>query len=97
MTVDQTYGWTTSQPAGMGGTIENTGSAPWGMQKIDATVTLRLAAGEPPKVIACDENGYATNRRTETSGTADSCIVRIHETSPYTIVLRQVVPSGHGR
>jgi hypothetical protein len=88
MTVDQLYGWETSEPGGMGGTIRNVGSAPWGMQKIKASVTLRLKGGEPEKVIACDENGYSTSKETAVSGTVSAFTVRINETAPYTVLLR---------
>jgi hypothetical protein len=58
------------------------------MQKIDARVTLRLPGGAPRRVIACDENGYPTDRPTQTSGPPDAVTLQIHETSPYTVVLR---------
>jgi len=88
MTVDQLYGWEASEPGGMAGTIRNVGSAPWGMQKIDARVTLRLGGGTPSRVIACDENGYPTDRQTPTSPAPDALTLQIHETSPYTVVIR---------
>ncbi len=88
MTIDQLYGWETSEPGGMGGTIRNVGSAPWGVQEIRATVTLRWLADKPQRVIACDENGYATDRTTNVSSTSDGLKLRINRSTPYTVILR---------
>jgi hypothetical protein len=88
MTVDQLYGWEASESGGMGGTIRDVGSAPWGIQKIDAKVTLRLPGGRPREIIACDENGYATDGQTPTSGSPDALTLHIDEVTPYTVVLR---------
>ncbi len=88
MTIDQLYGWETSEPGGMGGTIRNAGSAPWGIKKIKATVTLRLKGPAPGKVIACDENGYPTDKKTPAAITAGAFTLQINETTPYTVVLR---------
>jgi hypothetical protein len=88
MTIDQLYGWETSEPGGMGGAIRSVGSAPWGVQNIDVTVTLRLPGGKPKQVVACDENGYATDKETPTSSTGEALTLRIDETTPYTVVLR---------
>ena len=88
MTIDQLYGWETSEPGGMAGTIRDVGSAPWGVQKIDASVTLRLPGDAPMQIIACDENGYPTDHVTPTSGPAEAFTLQIHETTPYTVVVR---------
>ena len=88
MTIDQLYGWRTSSPDNMAGTIENIGSAPWSVQKIDAHVTLRLQGGSPKKVVALDENGYATEKTTEMRTDGPKVIVHINESSPYTVILR---------
>jgi hypothetical protein len=88
MTIDQLYGWETSEPGGMAGTIRSVGSAPWGVQKIDAAVTLRLPGGKPTQVIACDENGYATDKVTSVSSGADAITIDINETTRYTVVMR---------
>ncbi len=87
MTIDQPYGWRTSEPDGLAGTIRSLGSAPWGMERIKAAVTLRLN-GSGVRVIACDENGYATDKKTTVSTAPGGLKIDIDETSPYTIVLR---------
>ncbi|MCC7568475.1 MAG: hypothetical protein KO463_02530, partial [Candidatus Methanofastidiosa archaeon] len=86
-TVDQPYGWRTSEPDGLAGTIRSVGSAPWGMERIKAAVTVRLK-GSGVRVVTCDENGYATDKKTTVSTAPGGLKIEIDETSPYTIVLR---------
>ena len=62
MTIDQLYGWETSEPGGLQGTIRNTGSAPWGVEEYKVSVTLKQNSKNPLTVIACDENGYSTTK-----------------------------------
>jgi hypothetical protein len=88
MTVDQLYGWETSEPGGDGGTIRDVGSAPWGVQKIDARVTLHLPDGKPQKIIACDENGYATDRPTPSARSTGALSLKIDPATPYTVITR---------
>jgi hypothetical protein len=94
MTVDQPYGWETSEAGGMSGTIGDVGSAPWGVEEIDASVTLRWNGSRPPRVVACDENGYATDRQTEISSSAGAVKLKIHETTPYTVIIRPAETPG---
>ena len=63
MTEEQPYGFKSEN-----GTITDLGSAPIGVKEIEATVSLKLNGTGRPKVIALDENGYATETRVETSG-----------------------------
>jgi len=88
MTIDRLYAWQTSQPDGMAGTIRSVGSAPWGVEKIKASVTLRLKGQKPTKIIVCDENGYPKNEKTTISPTANSFKIKINETATYTVILR---------
>jgi len=88
MTIDQLYGWRTSQPDGMAGTIRSVGSAPWAVEKIKASLTLRLKGPKPAKIIVCDENGYPTNKKTTISAAANHFKIDINETAPYTVILR---------
>ncbi len=88
MTVDQFNGWRSSEPGGMGGTIQSVGAAPWGVQKFDVSVTLKLKGPKPTKVIACDENGYATDKTVRTSGPAKRFTVNIDPTTAYTVIER---------
>jgi hypothetical protein len=88
MTMDQMYGWESSDPGGLGGTIHSVGSAPWGVEKFDVSVTLKLDGRKPMKVIACDENGYATDKIVESYGDVKNFTVKIDETTAYTIIKR---------
>lgn len=88
MTIDQMYGWESSDPDGLGGTIHSVGSAPWGVEKFDVSVTLKLDGKNPIKVIACDENGYATDKLVESYGDVKNFTVKIGETTAYTIIER---------
>ena len=88
MTIDQLDGWQSSAPGGMGGTIRNVGSAPWGVQRFNVSITLRLNGNRPTAVTACDENGYATSKVVQTEGRAGRFIVRIDERTAYTVIER---------
>jgi len=88
MTIDQLYGWASSEGGGRRGTIRNVGSAPWGVEKIKAVVSLRWSGPGPRKVVACDENGYPTDRTVETRTDARELVVRIDEATVYTVVQR---------
>ena len=88
MTIDRLYAWQTSQPDGMAGTIRSVGSAPWGVERIKASVTLRLKGQKPAQIIVCDENGYPTNEKTTISPTANRLKIKISETAAYTVILR---------
>ena len=88
MTIDQLHGWSTSQPGGKGGTIQDVGSAPWGMEKIDATVNLRWDGPPPTRVIVCDENGYATDRKVRCRLDGAALTMKIDEAMAYTVIER---------
>jgi hypothetical protein len=88
MTIDQLHGWATSQPGGKGGTIRQVGSAPWGVEKIDATVKLRWSAPKPARVVACDENGYATDRKVQTRLDDAALTIKIDPSTAYTVIER---------
>jgi hypothetical protein len=87
-TLDQPYGWRTSDANGLGGTIEEVGSAPWGMQRIHASVTLHWAGQPAVAVTVCDENGYATDKPVACEQGHDQVLIPIEETGTYTIVTR---------
>ena len=57
MTEDRPFGFRAS-----GGRIASMGSAPFGIRRIDASVTLKLTGAGKPKAVALDENGYATDK-----------------------------------
>ena len=88
MTIDQLHGWASSEAGGKRGTIQHVGSAPWGVEKIKAVVSLLWSGPSPRKVIACDENGYATDRIVETWMDAGGLAMRIDEATAYTVVER---------
>ena len=58
MTVEQFYGFKTGDPQNLHGRIESVGSAPCGVERFDAEVTLRLEETGSVTVVACDEHGY---------------------------------------
>ena len=60
MTEEQPFGFKTS--GGATKKIENLGSAPFGVKRINATVTLKLTGYGTPTVTALDENGYAAKK-----------------------------------
>ncbi|MBN1816536.1 MAG: hypothetical protein JW828_04200, partial [Sedimentisphaerales bacterium] len=88
MTIDQLYGWDSSEAAGLGGAIRDVGSAPWGVKLIKARVSLRWKGDGPARVAACDENGYPTDKKTDVSLEQGILTIQIDETSPYTVVIR---------
>jgi hypothetical protein len=88
MTIDQLHGWVTSQSGGKGGTIQDVGSAPWGMEKIDATVSLRWGGPKPIRVVACDENGYPTDQEVHFRLDGEALTIGIDETMAYTVIER---------
>jgi hypothetical protein len=88
MTIDQLHGWATSQAGGKGGTIQDVGSAPWGVEKIDATLSLRWGGPKPTQVVACDENGYPTDRRVQMRLDGAALTIKIDPATAYTVIER---------
>lgn len=88
MSVDQLHGWATSDGNGKSGTIQSVGTAPWGVEKIEAVVSLRWTGPNPSRVVACDENGYATDRKIETRSADDRLWIRVDESTAYTVIQR---------
>ena len=88
MAIDQLYGWETSEPDGLSGTIQSVGSAPWGVQKFDTTITLRLSGDAASKITACDENGYPTERKVQSSVNGNELRVEIDPETAYTVIER---------
>lgn len=88
MTIDQLYGWRASEPGGLGGTVENVGSAPWGVETYQVSVSFKGAAFQSATVIACDENGYPTDKETQTIRTPGQLTININASAAYTVVKR---------
>ena len=70
MTVERPFGFKASN--GKDGEILNMGTYPFGLEKINASLTLRLTEGPTPKIIPLDENGYAVERNLQQSGGMNS-------------------------
>ncbi len=84
LTEEQPYGF-----KARGGEIRDLGGAPMGVKKIDARLTLRLRQPGTCRVIALDENGYATERPVGMSaGSAGEIVVKLNEDSIYHVILR---------
>jgi len=88
MTIDQLYGWQTSQPGGLRGTIESVGSAPWGVEEYQVSVTFKGTGAKLATVISCDENGYPTDKPNRTTQTPEGITIHINSSAPYTIIKR---------
>ena len=88
MTVDQPYGWKSTMPDGHSGTIVQVGAAPWGMQKIKASLTLKWPGASRAQMIACDEHGYPTDTVIRSQAKGKGINIQIPESNAYTIVTR---------
>jgi hypothetical protein len=51
-------------------------------------VTLRWTDQSPVTVVACDENGYGTDRPVAVQRDTEKVMISIEETTAYTIVTR---------
>jgi len=83
MTEDRPYGFRAP-----GGRISDLGTAPYGVKHIDATITLKLPPGAKPRVIALDENGYATKKPVRTGTAGNALTIRLARDSIYHVVQR---------
>ncbi len=88
MTLEQLYGFQATGAGSLSGTIRNTGSAPYGVEKIRGTITLSLKGPAPPRITACDENGYATEKEIQTSGEASAFFIPLKEDVVYYVIQR---------
>ncbi len=91
MTVERPYGFEASN--GDSGRIVSLGEPPFGVEKIDAAVTL-FDAGSA-EVIALDENGMPRETDVATrAGTNGAMIINLKEDSVYHLVRRQRLSSA---
>jgi hypothetical protein len=81
MTEDRPYGFRAP-----GGRIANMGSAPFGVKRIDAAVTL--AGGGRCKVTALDENGYATDKAVDAIASSAGVKIQLAGEAIYHVVTR---------
>lgn len=80
MTAEQPYGFKTEN-----GAITDLGGAPFGVEKIDAKISLKSSSKGVPKIIALDENGYPTEKAVAISNESPLGI-QLSEDSIYHIV-----------
>ena len=72
-----------------GNRITSLGGWPFGLTKIDATVTLKLTGGGRARAVALDENGYATDKSvTVRGGDTKPLSIRLAEDAIYHVVIR---------
>ena len=88
MTIEQFFGFEATGSGNLSGTIENVGSTPIGVERFDASVTLRLTGSDPCRVIACDEHGYQRDTPIKTSGNADALTIQLDPVSAYHVITR---------
>ncbi len=87
MTEERPFGYKTT--GGATKTIADLGSAPFGVKRIDATVTLKLAGNDTPTVTALDENGYATEKVVKTTGGGGKPLeIKLADDAVYHVVTR---------
>ena len=85
MTEEQPYGFRTE-----GNRITSMGGSPFGVRKLGIQVALRLEGTGDPRVVALDENGYATAKTvvTRRTGGEKSFAVQLAPDSIYHVVER---------
>ena len=85
MTEERPYGFRAAA-----GRIADLGGAPFGVRRIDATVTLKSAGRGRPTVTALDENGYPADKAVGAtlSGPAPALTVRLAADAVYHVVRR---------
>lgn len=88
MTIEQLYGFKATGKDNLSGRIESVGSAPFGVEKFEASVTLTLTGGKPATVTACDEHGYPRDKRVKTTRRGAALTVTLDEASPYHVLTR---------
>jgi hypothetical protein len=81
MTEEQPYGFRARD-----GRIEDLGAGPFGVRRIEATVTL--SGGKAPAAIALDENGYATDREVTVGAADGGHAVKLHAEAVYHVLRR---------
>ena len=82
---------TEERPCGFrtkGGKITNLGGAPFGVRRIDATVTLSLSSPGALKAQALDENGYTTDKPVAVERSAQAATIRLAPDAVHHVVTR---------
>ncbi|MBZ0255175.1 hypothetical protein K8I31_03890, partial [bacterium] len=88
MTAERPYGFKVSGDEE--GTITDVGGFPFGVKKIKTNVSLSLSDCSQLKVIALDENGYATDKSVEYQGgnNGEPLSIKLAEDAVYHIIQR---------
>ena len=85
MTEEQTYGFKADPKSGL---IQDVGTAPFGVQKISATLTIKLSNAGSVKFQPLDENGYPTTAPITSSAKGDSITFTLPATTLYTVLTK---------
>ena len=88
MTIEQFHGFRATGAGRMSGRIESVGAAPCTVEKLRASVTLKLEGPPPASVAACDEHGYRRARAVATTGEDGGFTIVLDPESPYHVVER---------
>jgi len=88
ITADRPYGFRTNQPGNQEGRITDMGGYPLNVINIDATVSFHDDRFNNAKVVALNENGYATDQKVNTSNTEKTSLqIELTKDSVYHIVM----------
>ena len=88
MSIERPYQFKTSSGDGKSGTIQNMGGAPMNIEAFAGAVTLKLKGAKPKSVVACDENGYATDKQVQSSGSSKSFTISLNKDVVYYVITR---------
>jgi hypothetical protein len=83
MTYDQPLGFRT-----VNGKISSLGKAPFGIEQIDAQISVRLNGAEKAKVSALDENGYRTDKAVTFSHSGEILNIKLCSDAVYHVIER---------
>jgi hypothetical protein len=89
MTEERPYGFATDD-----GRITSLGGRPFGVKELDIRVQLRLDDTLQTRVVALDENGYATGQPVRIRASATALEIELAPDSIYHIVTREPVEGG---
>ncbi|MBI1386942.1 MAG: hypothetical protein GC154_00655 [bacterium] len=86
MTVERPYGFRAD--GGKEGKITNMGGYPFGVELIDAVVTLKGAKCDSVEVIALDENGYPTEKEVRSDRDSGGVTIHLAPDAAYHVIKR---------
>ena len=88
LTIEQFHGFDATGKGNLSGRIRSVGSAPIGVEKIDARIRLKLDSAQRVRAVACDEHGYPTKRQVDVSQKEAVVTVTLDPMSPYHVLTR---------